>query len=211
MQAQPKKLLSSLTATKALAIIVVVSSVLASISIIALGQLLGKPMESVMLLHGFFLMFAVMAGIGFVAVLAFGSGRTGQQQVLQQHHPDAVNVLKILVFTAVASTFIIEITGTIGYMEYRLPDPESAKSRVMEAFPFAHEPMFEIMEYLGLFGTVWTGLLAYLVWHFKEKMLTDSGTRSIMIALASLAVIYALVISLMGIVPTKIATIAQWQ
>jgi hypothetical protein len=210
MQAQPKKLLSSLTATKALAIIVVVSSVLASISIIALGQLLGKPMESVMLLHGFFLMFAVMAGIGFIAVLVFGSSRTGQQ-VLQQRHPDAVNALKILVFTALASTFIIEITGTIGYMEYRLSDPDSAKSRVMEAFPFAHEPMFEIMEYLGLFGTVWAGLLAYLAWHFKEKMLTGFGTRNIMIALASLAIIYALVISLMGIVPTKIATIEQWQ
>jgi hypothetical protein len=198
-----------LTATKAVTLIVIVTSVLASIGMIVFGQILERPYESVMLLHGFFLMFAIMSGIAFIAMLVFSTSRTAQQ--IFQHHPDTVNVLRILVFTAVASTFIIEMTGTIGYIPYRVSEPDSAKSRIMETFPFAHEPMFEIMEYLGLFGTIWTGLLAYLTWHFKERMLTDIGTRNIMIALTSLAIIFALVISLMGIVPTKIASIEEWQ
>jgi hypothetical protein len=67
--------------------------------------------------------------------------------------------------------------------------------------------MFEVMEYLGLVGTMWTGLLAYLTWHFKARMLADAGVRNLMIVLISLAIMYALFISLMGIVPTKIASV----
>jgi hypothetical protein len=67
--------------------------------------------------------------------------------------------------------------------------------------------MFEVMEYVGLVGTIWTGLLAYLTWHFNEKMFTNIGVRNTMVVLISLAIIYALVVSLMGIVPTKIASV----
>jgi hypothetical protein len=99
------------------------------------------------------------------------------------------------------------MTGTIGYIEYRLAEPDSAKSKILETFPFAHEPMFEVMEYVGLVGTMWTGLLAYLTWHFKARMFTDAGVRNLMIVLISLAIMYALAVSLMGIVPTKIASV----
>jgi hypothetical protein len=51
MQAESKRLLSSLTATKALALIVVGSSVLISIVMIILGQAVGKGIESVMIIH----------------------------------------------------------------------------------------------------------------------------------------------------------------
>lgn len=196
---------SSLTATKALAILVVGGSILVSITMVILGQVVGKRIESVMILHDYFTVLAIMSGAGFIGVLIFGSNHSGQQ--IQHHTPDALNVLKVLAFTAVASAFLIEITGTIGYIEYRQPDPDSAKSKIKEIFPFAHEPMFETMEYLGLVGTMWTGLLAYMTWHFKEKMFTNVGVRNTIIVLISLAIMYALVISLMGIVPTKIASV----
>jgi hypothetical protein len=204
MQAESKRLLSSLTATKALVLIVVGGSVLVSIAMVILGQAVGKGLESVMIIHDYYIVLAIMSGAGFIGVLVFGSSQIGQQI---QHHPEAISTLKVLAFTAVASAFLIEITGTIGYIEYRLPDPDSAKSKIKEIFPFAHEPMFETMEYLGLVGTMWTGLLAYLTWHFKERMFTDIGVRNTMIVLISLAIMYALVISLMGIVPTKIASV----
>jgi hypothetical protein len=204
MQVRSDNRSSSLTAPKALAILVVASSILVSAGMILMGQAVGKGIESVMILHDYFTVLAVMSGAGFLGILVFGSSQLGQQM---QHHPDAIKVLKVLVLTAVASAFLIEITGTIGYIEYRLPDPDSAKSKIKEVFPFAHEPMFESMEYLGLVGTMWTGLLAYLTWHFKERMFTEVGVRNMMIALISLAIVYALVISLMGIVPTKIASV----
>jgi hypothetical protein len=164
----------------------------------------GKSIESVMILHDYFTVLAIMSGAGFIGVLAFGSSHAGQHMA---HSPDAINILKVLAFTAVASAFLIEITGTIGYIEYRLPDPDSPKSKIKQVFPFAHEPMFETMEYLGLVGTMWTGLLAYLTWHFRERMFADAGVRNLMVVLISLAIMYALVISLMGIVPTKIASV----
>jgi hypothetical protein len=204
MQSDSRGVLSLLTPTKALAFVVVVGSILISIVMIILGQAVGKGIESVMIIHDYYIVLAIMSGAGFIGVLIFGSSPIGQQI---QRYPDAINTLKVLVFTAVASAFLIEITGTIGYIEYRLPDPDSAKSKILEIFPFAHEPMFEVMEYVGLVGTIWTGLLAYLTWHFKERMFTDIGVRNTMVVLISLAIIYALVVSLMGIVPTKIASV----
>jgi hypothetical protein len=204
MQSESKGMSSLLTPTKALAFVVVVGSILISIVMIILGQAVGKGIESVMIIHDYYIVLAIMSGAGFIGVLVFGSSQIGQQV---QRYPDAINTLKVLALTAVASAFLIEITGTIGYIEYRLPDPDSAKSKILEIFPFAHEPMFEVMEYVGLVGTIWTGLLAYLTWHFKEKMFTDIGVRNTMVVLISLAIIYALVVSLMGIVPTKIASV----
>jgi hypothetical protein len=204
MQSDSKGVLSLLTPTKALALVVIIGSILISIVMVILGQAVGKGIESVMIIHDYYIVLAIMSGAGFIGVLVFSSSQIGQQV---QHYPDTINTLKVLALTAVASAFLIEITGTIGYIEYRLPDPDSAKSKILEIFPFAHEPMFEVMEYVGLVGTIWTGLLAYLTWHFKGKMFTDTGVRNTMIVLISLAIIYALVVSLMGIVPTKIASV----
>lgn len=206
MQVESNKRSSTLTAAKALAIIVVGGSVLISVGMVVMGQAVGKGIESVMIIHDYYTVLAIMSGAGFIGVLVFGSSSTtGQQQI--QHHPDSINVLKVLAFTAVASAFLIEITGTIGYIEYRLPEPDSPKSKILEIFPFAHEPMFETMEYLGLLGTMWTGLVAYLTWHFKERMFSDPGVKNTMIIMISLAIFYALFISLMGIVPAKIASV----
>lgn len=194
----------SLTVTKSLAALVVLGSVIISIGMIVMGEMVGKGIESVMILHDYFTVLAVMSGAGFIGVLAFGSSIAGQHIA---NNRDAINVLRVLAITAVASAFLIEFTGTIGYIEYRLSDPDSPKSKILEIFPFAHEPMFEVMEYVGLVGTMWTGMLAYLTWHFQGRMFTEVGVRNLMIVMISLAIMYALVISLMGIVPTKIASV----
>src|SRR3712207_4054246 len=201
MHTESKGIQSSLTAPRVLALGVVVGSALISILMIVLGQAVGKGIESVMIIHDYYIVLAIMSGAGFIGLLVFGSSQIGQQI---QHYRDATNTLKVLALTAVASAFLIEITGTIGYIEYRLPDPDSAKSKILEIFPFAHEPMFEVMEYVGLVGVIWTGLIAYFTWHFRERMFADIGVRNAMIMMISLAIIYALVVSLMGIVPTKI-------
>jgi hypothetical protein len=88
----------------------VASSVLVSITMVILGQAVGKGIESVMIIHDYFIVLAIMASAGFIGVLLFGSSQTAGHQV--QHHPDAINVLKIFALTAVASAFLIEITGT---------------------------------------------------------------------------------------------------
>ena len=120
MHAESKKHLSPLTAPKTVALIVVGGSVLISVVMVILGQAVGKGIESVMIIHDYYIVLAIMSGAGFIGVLVFGSSQIGRQV---QRYPDAINTLKVLALTAVASAFLIEITGTIGYIEYRLPDP----------------------------------------------------------------------------------------
>ncbi len=177
--------------------LIIGTSTIVSAGMLALGQLVDRKIESVMILHDFFTAFAIMSGAGVLGVLVFSSER----------HHDAVNVIRLLSIAAAASVFIILITGTIGYIEYRLSDPDSAKSRIKATFPYAHSPMFETMEYMGLLGTMWSGLIAYLAWHYKEQMFTNPAIKNTMVVLISLAIMYALFISLMGIVPTKIASV----
>lgn len=110
MQSESKGLSSLLTPTKALAFVVVVGSILISIVMIILGQAVRKGIESVMIIHDYYIVLAIVSGAGFIGVLVFGSSQIGQQV---QRYPDAINTLKVLAFTAVASAFLIEITGTI--------------------------------------------------------------------------------------------------
>ena len=176
---------------------VIIGSVLVSVGILAMGQIVDKQIESVMLLHDYFTVLALMSGSSFVGLLLFSRSR----------YNDSVKAVKILAVVAVASVFIIDITGTIGYIEYRLPDPESPKSIIKETFPFAHEPMFETMEYSGLFGPMWAALIMYITWHYGKMIFTKPAIRNTLTILISYAIIYALFISLMGIVPAKIASV----
>jgi hypothetical protein len=105
MQVRSDNRSSSLTAPKALAILVVASSILVSAGMILMGQAVGKGIESVMILHDYFTVLAVMSGAGFLGILVFGSSQLGQQM---QHHPDAIKVLKVLVLTAVASALRVQ-------------------------------------------------------------------------------------------------------
>lgn len=176
---------------------VITGSAIVSIGILAMGQFVGRQIESVMLLHDYFTILAIMSGAGFVGILLFS----------RSHYNDSITALKILALIAVASVFIIDITGTIGYIEYRSSDPESPKSKIKEAFPFAHEPMFETMEYAGLLGPMWAVLIMYITRYYGVQIFAKPAIRNTLLVLISYAIIYALFISFMGIVPAKIASI----
>ncbi len=176
---------------------VIIGSVLVSVGIFAMGQIVDKQIESVMLLHDYFTLLAIMSGAGFVGILLFS----------RSHYNDSIKAVKILALVAVSSVFIIDITGTIGYIEYRSSDPDSPKSKIKEVFPFAHEPMFETMEYAGLLGPMWATLIMYITWHYGKMIFRKPAIRNTVTILISYAIIYALFISFMGIVPAKIASV----
>jgi hypothetical protein len=46
------------------------------------------------------------------------------------------------------------------YIEYRLSDPDTAKSK--QVIPYAHAPLLGFMEYAGLAGTMWAGMIVFL-------------------------------------------------
>ena len=169
--------------------------------ILALGQLVDRKLESVMILHDFFTVVFVMTGAGFVGILLFGGSSNNLT------NEGTINLLRVLSILAAASVFLVIFTGIIGYVYYRLPIPDSPKTIIKNTFPYAHDVMFETMEYLGLIGTVWVTLIAYLTHHFKDKIFTNSLIKNGLVMLISIGIVYALIISLAGIVPTKIASV----
>lgn len=179
--------------------VVLIGIFFTSVGIIFIGQILDKQIEGIMLIHDLYIVLAVITGSIFIGLLYFAN--------IEYQKKDAVLLAKISTLTALISVFIIEITGTIGYIEYRSVDVDSAKSKINQIFPLAHSPMFETMEYAGLMGTAWIGLITYLTWHFKERLFVNIVLKNTLMGLTFLAIVYALFISFMGIVPTKIASV----
>jgi uncharacterized membrane protein len=192
----------NISKTKLHLTVLTIGIIIISAGIVVMGQILDKEIEGVMLIHDFYIVLALITGSIFIGLLYFANFVDREYQ-----KRDAVLLAKILTVTALISAFIIQITGSIGYIEYRSPDPDSAKSQIKQTFPLAHDPMFETMEYLGLLGIIWTGLITYITWYFKEKIFRHTVLKNALISLTSLAIIYALFISFMGIVPTKIASV----
>lgn len=191
----------TILATKSLLISTTTGIVIVSIAVLILGLLVDKKIESIMILHDFYIVLAIMAGAGFIGVLLFGNNNDANQR------DSAVNILKYISIIATISVFAIVITGTIGYIEYRITEIHSAKSIIIRTFPFAHNVMFETMEYAGLIGPLWSTLITYITFHYREQIFTNIAVRNSLVIMISLAIIYSLIISLTGIVPTKIASV----
>ena len=191
----------TISATKSLLISTTTGIVIVTIAILILGLLVDKKIESIMILHDFYIVLAIMTGTGFIAVLLFGNNNNANER------DSAANILRYISIIATISVFAIVITGTIGYIEYRLPQIDSAKSTIIRTFPFAHNAMFETMEYAGLIGPLWSTLITYITFHYKEQIFANIAVRNSLVIMTSLAIVYSLIISLTGIVPTKIASV----
>ncbi len=178
-------------------ILSIVTVVLTTFAILLLGELVGKKIEGVMILHDFYTAVSIMTGAGIIGILMFSS----------ETIRGSIFSMQMLAILSAASVFIVILTGVYGYVYYRLPDENSAKSIIVRTFPFAHEPLFETMEYLGLIGSLWATMIAYLVFHWKEKMFTYKSARYTVVSLIAVGIIYALMISLTGIIPAKIASV----
>ena len=128
--------MKTIPATKSLLISAITGIVIVTIVVPILGQLVDRKIESIMILHDFYIVLAIMTGAGFIGVISLGNNIRNQR-----HSADILKYISIIVTIAV---FAIIITGTIGYIEYRLSESDSAKSIITRTFPFAHEVMFAI-------------------------------------------------------------------
>lgn len=194
----------TISSTKSLLVSTTTGIVIVTIAVLILGLLVDRKIESIMILHDFYTILAIMIGAGFIGVLLFGNNNNNKNK---NQRDSAANVLKYISLIATISVFVIVITGTIGYIEYRLPQIDSAKSIIIRTFPFAHDVMFETMEYAGLIGPLWSVLITYITFHYKEQIFTNIAVRNSLIIMISLAIVYSLIISLTGIIPTKIASV----
>ncbi len=193
----------TISATESLLISTTTGIVIVTITVLILGLLVDRKIESTMILHDFHIVLAIMTGAGFIGIMLFGNNNNNDAN----HRDSAANILKYISIIATISVFAIVITGTIGYIEYRLTEINSAKSIIIRTFPFAHDVMFETMEYAGLIGPLWSVLITYITFHYKEQIFTNIAVRNSLVIMICLAIVYSLIISLTGIVPTKIASV----
>jgi hypothetical protein len=159
--------------------------------------MLHTTLDVIMLLHGFLTTFALMTASGFVGLLVFSN----------EQRKGAIKTLVLLAFLTTIFVFALDLSGAYGYLYYRLAEPDSPRTIIKGTFPFAHEVLFETMEYIGLIGPIWATLITWLTWHYKEKIFTNIAIKNTMMVLIVLAVLYTLAIAYTGVVPTRIAAV----
>jgi hypothetical protein len=138
-----------------------------------------------------------MIGAVFVTLFVFAN----------EQRKGAMKALMILALGTTVALFALNITGLIGYTDYRLKAPDSPKSVILGLNPFVHEVYFSTMEYLSIPGPIWATMITWLIWHYKEQIFTNTALKNTMRVLVTLAVSYAIVIAFSGIVPTRLEAV----
>jgi hypothetical protein len=138
-----------------------------------------------------------MIGAVFVTLFVFAN----------EQRKGAMKALMILALGTTVALFALNITGLIGYTDYRLTAPDSPKSVILGLNPFVHEVYFSTMEYLSIPGPIWATMITWLIWHYKEQIFTNTALKNTMRVLVTLAVSYAIVIAFSGIVPTRLEAV----
>lgn len=155
-------------------------------------------LDLIMYTHSFLTISIIMIATVFISVLFFST----------EQRKGTVKALMILALITTIFVFIlVNITGLLGYIDYRMAVPDSPKTIILGLSPFVHEVYFETMEYVSLLGPIWATLITWLVWHYKEKIFTNVAIKSTISVLVILALSYALVIAYTGIVPTRIEAV----
>src|SRR4030042_4034016 len=119
-----------------------------------------------MFLHGLFATFSIVVAVIIASIILKGS--------LQGN---SIRGLKMFALLLVILAFAVNLTGAYGYLFYRLPTADSPKSLILEVDPFAHEILFETMEYLGLIGPIWSVAIAWMISYYGKQLATVMELR----------------------------------
>ena len=153
-------------------------------------------LESMMFLHGLFAAFSVVVAVIITSIISRGSP---QRKLLRE--------LKIFAFLFVVLSFAVNLTGAYGYLFYRLPSVDSPRSLILKINPFAHEILFETMEYLGLIGPIWSTVIAWTIFHHGERTTTDPELRRMILLFTILFAAWMIAVAYTGLIPTMIAPV----
>jgi len=155
-------------------------------------------LEIVMLLHGFVATIALMVATLMMGVLLFS----------KQLNDGDVNLLKWISLGTLFAVLLLNLTGTYGYMFYRLKIPTSPRSIILASDnPWAHEVAFESMEYASLIGPVIAALITYIVWHYKADVVKEPAIKQALLILLVIGILWGLAIIGAGVIPTRIASV----
>lgn len=154
------------------------------------------PLEIIMLLHGFLATLALMAAALMAGVLLFAKDLSESD----------VRMLKWFSLGTVFIVFLLDLTGTYGYIPYRLPAP-SAKATIVATAPWAHEVFFESMEYVSLFGPIIAAAIAYIIWHYGASIVTEPAIKRAVWILLVLGILWGFALIGAGVIPTRIASV----
>ena len=151
--------------------------------------------EVISLIHGF---------LGTIFLMAF----TGSIIALFTLDKSKYKLLRYSIMLMTLSVIIIDVVGIYIYGIYRAPNPESARSKLLESnTPWVHTILMEFKEFAGIYVALIMLLISYLIFKYNSKVLSDMNLRNSVLFLLIITMLLTLLTFGLGAYITKVQPI----
>jgi hypothetical protein len=148
---------------------------------------------AITILHGI-LAVALIAALGWTALKLAGLSTGGSTSGAA--------------WASLISALLLNMTGAYSYISYRLRDPGTPRSIILETEPWVHRILFESMEYIGLVIPILIAVAtAAIVIYRRRQLLETAPLRGQISRIVYITIFLVLLMAIAGFIPSSIAMV----
>ena len=147
---------------------------------------------TITVLHGI-LGVALIAALGWTALKLAGLSKWGSTSGAA--------------WASLISALLLNITGAYSYISYRLRDPGTPRSIILETEPWVHRILFESMEYVGLIIPILIAVVTAAIVISGKQSLETAPSRGPISRLVYITIFLVFLMAIAGFIPSSIAIV----
>jgi hypothetical protein len=110
-------------------------------------------------------------------------------------------------WASLISALLLNITGSYSYIFYRLRDPGTPRSIILETEPWVHRILFESMEYVGLVIPILIAVATAAIVIYRRQLLETALLRGQISRIVYITIFLVLLMAIAGFIPSSIAMV----
>jgi hypothetical protein len=110
-------------------------------------------------------------------------------------------------WASLISALLLNITGSYSYIFYRLRDPGTPRSIILETEPWVHRILFESMEYVGLIIPIMIAVATAAIVIYRRQLLETAPLRGQISRIVYITIFLVLLMAIAGFIPSSIAMV----
>jgi hypothetical protein len=110
-------------------------------------------------------------------------------------------------WVSLISALLLNIMGAYSYIAYRLRDPGTPRSIILETEPWVHRILFESMEYVGLIVPIMIAVATAAIVIYRRQLLETVPLRGQISRIVYITIFLVLLMAVAGFIPSSIAIV----
>ena len=110
-------------------------------------------------------------------------------------------------WASLISALLLNMTGAYSYISYRLRDPGTPRSIILDTEPWVHRILFESMEYVGLVIPIMIAVATAAIVISGKKPLETASLNGQISRIVYVTIFLVLLMAIAGFIPSSIAIV----